>query len=188
MPQIDISTKNYTRLQNIAVPLVDTPDDVLGRLLDAYEATGKVEHVEETTGMKTYDPEAPPNLTYTTLKTAKLDGQSLPRSATFWNSLMITVIQRAASKVGSIDELVDLIPVPCTKGRKEDNGYKFLSDVGISVQGQDANSAWKAIYALAASFHFAIEVTFTWQNTPKAAAPNTSGSFVVQGGRLRSGR
>jgi len=40
MPTIRISDQNYQRLQQFAVPLQDTPNDALGRVLDlaAYSA------------------------------------------------------------------------------------------------------------------------------------------------------
>jgi len=37
MPSIQISKRTYTRLQNQAQPFDDTPDSVIGRLLDRFE-------------------------------------------------------------------------------------------------------------------------------------------------------
>ena len=48
-------------------------------------------------------------------------------------------------------------------GRKDDNGYKYLPEIGISVQGQDANGAWRQTYELASRFGMSLEVLFTWQ-------------------------
>jgi hypothetical protein len=41
MPSIQISKQNYGRLQKHARPFDDTPDSVIGRLLDRWEVAGK---------------------------------------------------------------------------------------------------------------------------------------------------
>jgi len=64
-------------------------------------------------------------------------------------------------------------------GKKEDNGYRYLDDVGVSVQGQDANNAWKATYHILRAIKVPVEVNFVWQDNPKAAAPGSSGKFLV---------
>lgn len=44
MPTIEVSSRTLTRLQGIAEPLVDTPDTVIGRLLDHYESSQTAPH------------------------------------------------------------------------------------------------------------------------------------------------
>lgn len=66
-----------------------------------------------------------------------------------------------------------------TTGTKADNGYKVLEDVGLSVQGQDANDAWKQSYELLKALKLPAEVTFVWQDNPKAAFPTKPGKFLV---------
>jgi hypothetical protein len=43
------------------------------------------------------------------------------------------------------------------KGKKEDEGYRYLADVNLSVQGQDANAAW------AKQLNCPFEVIFAWR-------------------------
>src|SRR5208283_4367178 len=51
MPTIRISDQNYQRLQQFAVPLEDTPNDALGRVLDLAElAKQRGVSVESTNG------------------------------------------------------------------------------------------------------------------------------------------
>jgi len=57
-------------------------------------------------------------------------------------------------------EISDLIVVNHVAGQEEDNGYKFLKSVGLSVQGQNANNAWKAISHLAKATGLKIEARF----------------------------
>jgi hypothetical protein len=72
-------------------------------------------------------------------------------------------------------EIADLIVVNHVSGQKEDNGYKYLKELGLSVQGQNSNNAWKAIAHLAKSTGIKVEAGFYWSNHPKAARPNESG-------------
>jgi hypothetical protein len=64
-------------------------------------------------------------------------------------------------------------------GKKEDNGYKYLDGVGISVQGQDANNAWRTTYRVLKAIKVPAEVTFVWQDNPKAVAPGSAGKLTV---------
>src|SRR2546422_4546834 len=40
MPTIDLSQQSFDKLKELAEPLVDTPETVIQRLLDAYHANG----------------------------------------------------------------------------------------------------------------------------------------------------
>lgn len=182
MPPVDLSTKTITRLQKHAIPLIDTFDTVIAKLLDAYDAgppSGVVIH-QSHTSIQVFDPAAPPNLAYTSVKSIRFCGEVLPPSETYWNPLMHTAIRKVAEGGISTAKLKSHVLANSVLGKKEDDGYKYLADVGLSVQGQDANGAWKTTYHLASTFHLPLEVVFVWQNNPKATAPNTTGSLTVQ--------
>lgn len=182
MPPVDLSTKTITRLQKHAIPLVDTFDTVIAKLIDAYEGGSKagVVHQANDTEVQVFDPAAAPNLAHTTVKFIKFCGTVQKPADTYWNALMTTAIRKVAELGLSPQELKKQILANSVVGQKDNNGYKYLKDVGLSVQGQDANGAWKVIYHLASSFSLSVEVIFTWQNNPKATAPNVTGSFTVQ--------
>lgn len=46
------------------------------------------------------------------------------------------------------------------KGRKDDEGYSHLADIDISVQGQDANSACRAIVVAAQGLGIGLDLVF----------------------------
>ena len=177
---IEISDELFARMQAFAAPLIDTQETIISRALAALEA-GSPTGSDDAGTIKAFNPAAPPSLSHTTPRRMVLAGRLLPRSETYWNSLMLAVI-RLAHQVGLTPKQIHVaLNVNSVMGEKAFNGYKFLSDVGISVQGQDANSAWRQAYELAAIIGVSVEVEFSWQNTPKAAMPGATGRFTVGG-------
>ena len=177
---IEISDELFARMQAFAAPLVDTPETIISRALAALEgANGPAP--QDGSGVKSLNPAAPPSLSHTTPKRMVLAGRTLSRSATYWNSLMIEVIRRAREDGLTPKQIQAVLSVNSVVGEKDFNGYKFLPEVGISVQGQDANAAWRQTYELATIIGVAIEVEFVWQQTPKAAMPGVTGRFTVGG-------
>ena len=181
-PSIDLTDELFSRLQKHAVPLVDTPLTVIARALDALEA-GDEEPVlnSRSTGNRSFNPAAAPNLAHTTPKRAQVGDVALPKAQTYWNPIMFAVISEAAKKGVSSEDLLDLLTIPSITGKKEDGGYRYIPEAGLSVQGQDANGAWKQTYRIASSVGIHVQVVFVWQDTPKAANPGSSGSFFVEG-------
>lgn len=179
---IELPDELFSKLQKHAIPFIDTPISVIERALVALEAGD-----EEPTSRRgspearTFNPSAPPSLTFTSPQTATVAGLTLPKSETYWNAIMFAVIREAARRGQSTRDIIDLITVNSEPGRREDNGFKYLEEAGLSIQGQDANGAWRQAHVIASSFGIPVEVKFAWQNNPKAAMPNVTGSFFVEG-------
>jgi hypothetical protein len=178
---IEISDELFARMQAFAAPLVDTPETIMGRALAALEAGSSVGPQDVGSRIKSFNPAAPPSLSHTTPRRMVLAGRALPRSETYWNSLMLAVIRKARDDGLTPTQIQATLSVNSVVGDKDFHGYKFLPDVGISVQGQDANSAWRQTYDLATTIGVAVEVEFVWQETPKAAMPGVAGRFTVGG-------
>jgi hypothetical protein len=64
-------------------------------------------------------------------------------------------------------------------GQKEDMGYRFIDAAGVSVQGQDANGAWKATAHIAKTLHMPVKVLFMWYDNEKAANPGQTGKLTL---------
>lgn len=92
---------------------------------------------------------------------------------------MFNVILEAASRKISAQDILDLMTVNSQLGRREDSGFRHLEAAGISVQGQDANSAWRQAYTLASSLGIELDLTFVWQSNDKAAMPSVTGTMLV---------
>jgi hypothetical protein len=176
-PQVTLESSTIERMKAHAEPLVDTFDTVVNRALDALDAQ-KAQSGGAAKGERILNPASPPNLAYTTVKSVVVNGQVLPASETYWNALLVAVI-RESPKHLTKEQMRKVIICNFVAGKKEDNGYKYLEDVGLSIQGQDANNAWKATYRILQALKVPVEVTFVWQDSPKAVAPGISGKFVV---------
>jgi hypothetical protein len=62
-------------------------------------------------------------------------------------------------------------------GQKTDEGYHFLEDAGLSVQGQDANGAWRSVMFIVQNLKASVEVSFIWRNKEGAEHPGKTGSM-----------
>lgn len=174
----EISEETFERLKAYAEPLVDTLDSVIHRALDALdEASGR--RPPGTEPSRIANPAAPPNLAHTTVRSIELCGRVLPPNETFWNTLLIAVLREAAKRGYPPESLKGLLIANSVVGRKEDEGYRYFKDLGLSIQGQDSNAAWRATYHLARALDLPLKVTFSWQDNPKAAYPGNDALFVV---------
>ena len=78
-------------------------------------------------------------------------------------------------------DLKKLVIVNFVEGEKSNEGYRFLSDVGLSVQGQDANGAWKAACHVAQQLGRELKAVFIWREKEGAAFPGVTGEFHIEG-------
>ncbi|MGI8911125.1 MAG: T4SS efffector SepA family protein [Rubrobacteraceae bacterium] len=180
-PVIRISDATYERLQNIARPFVDTPAIVIERLLDKYEANG-VETSSDTNPSKDgqpqtkivhLDPNSPESLSHTRVRRAVFDYVEIDKPK--WNNLIRVGHEIAIEKLGSYATLAKVTTAHVVKGKYEEDGFTYLSDQDISVQGLSANSAWEKSLHLAKNLQVPIRVEFEWRNRPEAAHPGTGG-------------
>ncbi len=178
MPKIDISEDLFARVQSFATPLVDTFETVLTKALDALQAQTSGGDGDMPLAKRPLNPASAPNLSFTTVHSVILNGKRLPPADTYWNNLLRAVINEA-KKTLSGDEVKELVICNTVLGKKEEDGYNYLPQVGISVQATEANKAWKATYLVAEAIKASIEVEFSWQDNPKAAMPGKSGKFVL---------
>lgn len=178
---IDLPDDLFSKLQKHAVPFIDTPVTVIERALRALEEGDEEPVATGPDEDRTFNPAAPPDLAFSKPRKATVDGRALPNSQAYWNNVMLAVIKAAAKHGVSTEDLLALITVNCEAGERHDNGFSYVQEAGLSIQGQNANGAWRQTYVIASSVGIPVEVIFAWQNNPKAAMPNTLGSFHVDG-------
>lgn len=183
---VPIDDDVFAGLKRLAEPLVDDVNSVIRRLIAAYDSAGggvggstygAVGGLVQS-GIVEFDAASPPDLLHTTPTKITLAGRLFKPSDTYWNTLLIEVIREAAAKVSSA-ELAKLIVVNHEVGKRDDTGFRYIPEAGLSVQGQDSDRSWRAIHHVAAQLDLPVEVEFRWQPNPKAAYPNGRGRFRV---------
>lgn len=180
MPQINVQDQTFERMQRHAKAFIDTPDTIINLALDALEqaASGVTAPAVDTAkGERRIDPRMLPNLTHTKVLDASIEGETIAKAN--WNSLLDEMLRRSMNQVGTFDKLKQLCPVNIVKGRKEDEGYSHLSDINVSVQGQDANGACRAIVTAAQGLGIALDVGFMWRHKEGAAHPGERARLQV---------
>ena len=63
---------------------------------------------------------------------------------------------------------------------KEDEGFRYLSDIDVSVQGQHANGACQAIMTAAQALGISLNIELLWRRKEKAAYPGERRRIVIQ--------
>jgi hypothetical protein len=115
------------------------------------------------------DPRVLPNLTHTKVLYAAVGGQTL--SHPNWNLVLDQILVLSIKRVGGVDKLRQVCPVNVVKGRKQDEGFRHLPEIDISVQGQDANGACRAVVTAAQQLSLPVEVQFMWRQKEGAEYP-----------------
>src|SRR5271166_475280 len=181
-PSVELSAHTFARLQAHAVPLVDNIETVIGRLLDFYEARDGIPATangESGAKIRQFNPLSPPSLTHTKVLAAEFCGRPLEHGQANWNGLLNVAVREAKGRSKSAADLKQLIVIPYVEGRKEDEGYRFLPEIGLSIQGQDANGGWKAACHIARKLGVAAAATFVWREKEGAAFPGVTGQLSV---------
>ena len=179
-PIIRIPEPVYDKLQSFAAPFIDTPASVIERLIDYYEinknngssnSTGKNIINQRSDKIRTYDPENPPNLLHTRIIKANVGGSS----AYNWNNLVHATHREVMETPGSFDELSQISISNIIKGKYTYSGYLYYKDMDISIQGVNANTAWKHALELAQKSEINIKVIFQWRKNKGASNPGGKG-------------
>src|SRR5262249_20188669 len=94
-----------------------------------------------------------------------------------WNALLIEAVREAKPHAKTSENLKRLLIIPGCVGAKDDEGYKFIPDVGLSIQGQDANGAWKAAFHIAKQIGVTIKAEFLRRHKDGAAFPGETATL-----------
>ena len=188
MPQIDIEQATFERLQRHARPLVDTSDTVINAALDALERQGSAPIQASTSSANSerlIDARQLPRLTHTKVLDAAIAGTPITRPN--WNLLLDEILRLAMKRAGTFEKLQKLCPVNMVKGRKEDEGYGYLRDIDVSVQGQDSNAACRGVVTAAQALGIELEIGFMWRHKEGAAFPGERARIQIAGSSNSAG-
>lgn len=176
----ELTEATKARVAKYAKPFVDTFDSIINRMIDVYEQSveGQLGDASQAgSEVKDFDPATPPNLTHTKVLSITLNGIHFNQDATTWNALLFEAIRIARKKIKSDEQLKNIIAVNFVFGKKEEDGYRYLKDVDLSVQGQDSNGAWKGTYYIARKLDLTFEIIFAWREKEGSANSGVHGRF-----------
>lgn len=176
---LQIPESLFARIQKHAIPFVDlTPISVIERWADHFEgkpdrqrAHGSVPVSESDLIENRFDPVAPPDLMHTRCR-GTLGNVSFRK----WNELLRIAHIQALKKAQSFESLRKVTRAQIREGdHSGDSGYHFIPEIGVSVQGVDANHAWEYALHLARYLKAPLRVSIEWRHNDKAAFPGGGG-------------
>jgi hypothetical protein len=175
--QIEIPEPLFKRLQQHAVPFVDTPVSVIERMADHFEVTYGAKaspevktSAEPEKGARKLNGIHPPDLMHTRCR-----GTFGSEPFGNWNDLVRIAHIQAFAMAKTYDELRSVTHAQIRDGSHTDSGYHYLQEIGVSVQGVDANRAWAYALCLAQYLRKPIRASIEWRNTPNASYPGERG-------------
>lgn len=180
MPEIKESTLRL--LQQHAIPLEDTVDTVIERMVAFYvQHNGSGARAPTIgpapAGVRSFDPSSPPEVRHTKLMKAVIGSEQLPNPK--WNDLVRTAHEIAFEKVGrDFDKLRAVTTANIVKGSKSVDGYSPLSNLGFSIQGVAANDALRIALGIAKKLLLPLEVVFDWRDKEGALHPGETGRIA----------
>ena len=181
MPVVRINDATFADLKSIATWLgTKTPSETIDRIVrDAMDQLGTERDAEpeatqtKVTSTGAIEFENAPGLAFTKPLSASVNGKAIhnPR----WSVVLLTMIGQVKAKGFTGANLVRELQVPSKTEQRQEEGFKYHPDLGISVQGQSASDAWKEVDRLAKKWCIPVTVEFRWRHNPKAQYPGRSG-------------
>lgn len=178
MPVVRVSDASFSELSIISTWLkTKTPSETIELIVrEKMESLGLERDVNEPAGLDS-GPSRPTGLSFTRVVSAKVNGKELEKAN--WANVLLQTIHSVSKKLGiSSKELSAQLQVRTRVGQYEDDGFKYHKQLGISVQGQSAQDAWKEVDRLARKFDIPVEVEFQWHDNPKAQRPGQMGRLL----------
>jgi len=173
MPMIEITDSDFSRLQKLATPFVDTPATTLARVLDYFESrTGQSLEKpvpKETSNITVYSEKNLPPLTHTKVRSAKF-GDASPDKMT-WDSLVRLALTEMVKSGSPVGDLYRIVGAHVEGGKKETDGYKYIPAQNFSYQGVSATDAVKIITKCAQFLAYSVRIEFEWRSKEAAYKP-----------------
>ncbi|MFG6083641.1 hypothetical protein ACEUZ9_005361 [Paracoccus litorisediminis] len=186
MPVVRLNDAAFIDLKSISTWMgTETPSETIVQLVREKMAALDLERdieadLDEAPSVGSFmEFKAAPGLSFTKVLSAEVDRKSIEKPN--WAAVLIATIEALRAKGLSEQRLGDAIQVPVKSAPYEEEGFRYYPALGISIQGQSAQEAWKEISRIADKHAILVQVTFQWRDNDKAQHPG-------QKGILRSGR
>ena len=184
MKTLRIDSLTYKRLEKHARKF-ETPSELIQRALHALEHFEQGDspaspHGSETDSERHFNTQRLPDLRFTKVLDATIGGKVIKRPK--WNLLLQEMVGLAHEGAkGHFGELTRLCPTNMVPGWKVDEGYHYLSDINVSVQGRSANATCQMIVTTAQNLGIALSIGFMWRNREGATHPGERGRIEMPG-------
>lgn len=181
MPVIRLSDAIFKDLKSVSTWLdTETPSQTIGLLVaEKLEQIG-LEPEDRPKNSNTRDTSVvekiyrvAPRLAFTRVLDATVNGEPIGKLR--WSNLLLDVIGAVKAKGLDAIALSKEVQVPTKAFEFEKDGYRYEQNLGISVQGQSAQDAWKEISRLARKHRIDVFVRFKWRDVSKAQKPGMIG-------------
>lgn len=183
MPVIRLSDATFSELKTIATWWsAKTPSETIDRLVrEKLDELGVERDSNDDLELASNDDvmkfEKAPGLSFTRLTTAKVGG--VPLKKVNWAHLLLAMIAAVKAKGLSGSKLVSELQVPTKSTQYSNDGFTYYPELGISVQGQAAQVAWKEVERIATKWAIPVEAQFQWRQHAKAQHPGRTGFLRV---------
>ena len=180
MPVIRISDGTFADLKVISKWLeTETPsktiESLVGKMMNKLDLEREVDS-ESSFDVPNDQPlvfKTAPGLTFTKILSAQINGKALQKPN--WAGLLVEVISVVKSKGIIGEKLVNELEVPAKEVQYLQDGYKYHPNIGLSVQGQSAQDAWREIERLSNKWKIPVAINFKWRDNSKAQHPGHLG-------------
>lgn len=187
MPVVRVNDATFVDLKSVATWLgTETPSKTIDRLVrekmeqlglerdDAPEEIMPRDASKKASDRDDMEFRSAPGLSFTRVLAASVGGRKLAKAN--WSVVLLKVITATKRKNGmDARKLSHELQIPSKPYEYNSEGYRYQPELGISIQGQSAQDAWKEIQRLADKHHVAVEVRFQWRENDKAQYPGRIG-------------
>ncbi len=125
--------------------------------------------------LREHNPLDPPDLAYTGIK-AKFCGEEFNN----WSALVWAGVKAAILAGHSCTELRQVVVSNFQEDVLNEKGFTPIPGMNLSVQGMEANKAWRDALALAQTLDTEIEVVFRWYMTDNVPAERRGQSGLLR--------
>jgi len=176
--QLEIPEALFDRIKKNAIPFVDlTPVSVLERWANHFDRTAAASpevptpvvsvSVSVAPAARILNPLSPPSLLHTRCR-----GTFGTVPFKKWNDLVRIAHVQAFRKAGDLESLFPITHAQLRAGDQSgDSGFHFVPEIGLSIQGVDANKAWEYSLRLAQYLKVPVSVRVEWRHKEGAAFP-----------------
>lgn len=182
MPVVRLNDATFIDLKCISTWMgTETPSETIVQLVREKMAALDLERdIGATSEARSFmEFKTTPGLSFTKVLSAEIDHKKIEKPN--WAAILLGVVSSLKAKGLSGERLSEAIHIPTKTACYEEEGFRYYPDLGISIQGQSAQEAWKEVSRIADKHGIGVQVTFQWRDNEKAQHPG-------QKGVLRSGR